>query len=69
MKQYKRRIENLERAMNETIRVIIKRGDEPKKVLVMNRNRCPHLIYKRQPDEGANTFLQRAGCKQIRTND
>lgn len=69
MKPYRRRIKNLERALDEIIRVIVKRGDEPEKVLVMNHNCHPHLIYKRQPDEGANTFLQRAGCQQISAND
>lgn len=62
MKQYRRRIENLERAIDETIRVIVKRGDEPEKVLVMRRNEPPHQTYTRESEEDAAAFLQRAGC-------
>lgn len=62
MKQHKRRIENLERAMNETIRVIVKRDTEPEKVLVMRRSEPPHQTYTRNTKESPVAFLQRAGC-------
>lgn len=62
MKQYRRRIENLERAIDETIRVIIKRDNEPEKVLVMRLNEPPHLTYIREHGESAAVFLRRAGC-------
>ncbi len=65
MKQHKRRIENLERAMNETIRVIVKRDAEPEKVLVMRRDEPPHQTYTRALGESAHEFLRRAGCMAI----
>lgn len=63
MKQHKRRIENLERAMNETIRVIVKRDTEPEKVLIMRRNEPPHQTYIREPGESTIIFLRRAGFR------
>ena len=62
MKQYRRRIENLERTIDETIRVIVKRDTELEKVLVMRRDEPPHQTYTRESEESAAAFLQRAGC-------
>lgn len=62
MKQHKRRIENLERAMNETIRVIVKRDNEPEQVIVMRKNEPPRQRFNRNPGESATDFLRRAGC-------
>jgi len=63
MKPYRRRIENLERAIGETIKVIIKRDEEPQSVLVMRRNEPPHQRYTREAGESAASFLLRAGCR------
>ena len=62
MKPYRRRIENLERAIDETIRVIVKRGDEPDRVIVMRKNEPPHQSYNRNPGENVTDFLRRTGC-------
>lgn len=67
MKQYRRRIENLERTIDETIRVIVKRDTELEKVLVMRRNEPPHQTYTRKAGEDAGVFLLRAGCSTVFT--
>ena len=63
MKPYRRRIENLERAIDETIRVIVMRDEEPDQVLVMHKNSPPHQKYTRAQGEDAVDFLCRAGCE------
>lgn len=68
MKQYRRRIENLERAIEQIIRVIVLRDEEPDQVIIIRYGHRPHLTYERRLDENANTFLQRAGCQQIGNN-
>jgi hypothetical protein len=62
MKQHHRRIKNLERAIEQTIRVIVMRDEGPDQVLVMRKNEPPHQKYFRDQGESATDFLRRAGC-------
>lgn len=63
MNKYRRRIENLERTIDETIRVIVMRDNEPDQVILIRKNAPPHQTYTRDIGENVAAFLNRSGRK------